>query len=138
MAAVARRCRRKDGRGRGRQVAGNIGNILFFQDCGIKYLPRRNKSYVAVRSHLGGNGRIPMPTILAALRVPSGASQYTKKLPISLLFLPPPQPTCASNCRMTNVVIDPAAVLSSSKHMDFLWVSQRLSCNVNFYFTRLE
>lgn len=45
---------------RGVQVAGrNIGNILFFQDCGIKYLLRRNKSYVAVRSHLGGNRWIP-------------------------------------------------------------------------------
>lgn len=38
----------------GRQLARNIGNILFFQDCGIKYLPQRNKSYVAVRGHLGG------------------------------------------------------------------------------------
>lgn len=45
---------------RGVQVARrNIGNILFFQDCGIKYLLRRNKSYVAVRSHLGGNRWIP-------------------------------------------------------------------------------
>lgn len=58
------------GRGTGCvRVAGrNIGNILFFQDCGIKYLPRRNKSYVAVRNHLGGNRWIPPePTILSLL-----------------------------------------------------------------------
>lgn len=63
------------------QVAGrNIGNILFFQDCGIKYLPRRNKSYVAVRSHLGGNRWIPgSQRYCRSLGAPSGEKQYTEE-----------------------------------------------------------
>lgn len=63
------------------QVAGrNIGNILFFQDYGIKYLPRRNKSYVAVRSHLGGNRWIPeSQRYCRSFRAPSGEKQYTEE-----------------------------------------------------------
>jgi len=75
---------------RGVQVAGrNIGNILFFQDCGIKYLLRRNKSYVAVRNHLWGNRWIPESQRycrLALFEHPQARSNIPRKRPISTFF----------------------------------------------------
>lgn len=73
-----------------RSQAGTLAISCFSRRCGIKYLPRRNKSYVAVRSHLGGNRRIPESQryrrSLSLLEHPPARSNIPRRRPISTFF----------------------------------------------------